>query len=89
MTVGLVEPILAMAPLPGATPLKVTPQGAQGAADVSQRFLGKKVNTPRPRLHMLALCLWRQDFHVVGPLPMHPMPPILLKTLPPVPSPTL
>ena len=70
----------------GATALKVTPWGAQVAADVSQRFLGRRVNTTWPRLHMLALCLWGQDFYVVGHLPMDPMPPVLQKTLPPMPS---
>ena len=53
-------------------PLKVTPWATQVAADVPQRFLGRKVNTTRPRLHMLALYLWQQDFHVVGPCPCIP-----------------
>ena len=70
----------------GATSLKVTPLGAQVAADVSQRFLGRKVNTTRPRLRMLALYLWQQDFRVVGPLPMYPVLPVLQMTLPPMPS---
>ena len=70
-------------------PLKVTPQTAQVVAEVPQRFLGRKMNTTRPRLHMLALCLWQQNFHDVGSLPMHPVPSVLQKTLPPVPSPTL
>ena len=70
----------------GATFLKVTPRRAQVTEDVSQRFLGRKVNTTRPRLHMLPFCLWWQDFRVVRPLPMDPMPPVLQKTLPPVPS---
>ena len=72
----------------GTTPPKVTPRGAQGAADVPQSFLGRKVNTTRPRLHMLALSV-RQGFHVVGPLPMDAVPPVLQKTQPPVPSPAL